>query len=305
MAVILDSSLVHGVLIAMVVVVILAITAGLLTFGLMIPKILRWLWRLISQAAKSIRDSSKPDSPESSQPADLPSVRPAASIKKLQKRALGASLPPEFARGIQQRLDELIVELTQAHEFLIAGGAGALGAAAKKIVRSRHLMGLEWRKYLAVSGSAAQVGVQISEALAKDARPLVNVIARLLAAQPAPAMVKRDGNYALICAACGESAVTFRAQNGNIYANSISKVNSITSWEGETGRRLADLLAEGNARTVLNYLASPHCRDCPAYCPECDRIYCREHYAVEEDWSDSWYTAGYATCPLGHRREFE
>jgi hypothetical protein len=305
MAVILDSSVAHGVLIAMVIIVILAITAGLLAFGLMIPKIIGWLRRLTTRAPKSIKDSSKPDSPDTSQPVDLSTVRPAASLKKLQERAVGASLPKEFAQGSEQRLDELINEITQAHEFLIAGGTDALSAAARKIVRGRHLTGLEWRKYLADSGSAAEVGARIGEAFATDVQPLVNVIARLLAAQPASALAKRDEGYALLCAACGESAVTFRAQDGKVYANSISTVNSTMSWEGDMARRLAELLAEGNARAVLDYLASPHCRACPAYCPECGRIYCHEHFAVEEEWSDSWYTAGYATCPLGHRREFE
>jgi hypothetical protein len=305
MAVILDSNVARGILIAIVVVVIFVITAALLTFGLMIPKIVRWLSRLATRAPKSVRDSSKPVSPDYSKPVDLSSVRPVSSLKKLQKRGVGASLPPEFAQGVEQRLDELIKELTQAHEFLVAGGAGALGAAANKIVRCRHLTGLEWRKHLAVSGSAAQVGVQIGKAFVKDVEPLVNVIARLLAAQPPPVLANRDGSFALMCAACGESAVTFRAQNGNVSANSISNVNSITVWDGEMGRRLAELLEGDSARAVLDYLGSPECRACPAYCPECGRVYCREHYAVEEDWSDSWYTAGYATCPLGHQREFE
>lgn len=61
-----------------------------------------------------------------------------------------------------------------------------------------------------------------------------------------------------MCAVCGESAVTFRSHKSCLSAQSISKVNVTTFWEGETGQRLAELLAEGKGRAVLNYFASPN-----------------------------------------------
>jgi len=234
-----------------------------------------------------------------------PTVGPEKSLEKLRARGVARSLPAEFAQAVQERIEELIGLLTEAHSALIGGGPGALGLAAKKIVDGRRLTGHAWRKYLAASTSAAKVGAQIKEAFQKDAEPLVNEITRLLAAQPTPTLVQREEAYVLMCAACGESAVTFRSEKGSICANSISNVYATTWWSGETGLRLAQLLAEGDARAVLDYLASPDRLHCPAYCPECDRVYCREHYAVDDEWSGSWYTAGYATCPLGHEREFE
>jgi hypothetical protein len=39
-----------------------------------------------------------------------------------------------------------------------------------------------------------------------------------------------------------------------------------------------------------------------AYCPECDAIYCREHYNAEEEYDEGFYDDTHGTCPRGHRR---
>jgi hypothetical protein len=39
-----------------------------------------------------------------------------------------------------------------------------------------------------------------------------------------------------------------------------------------------------------------------AYCPECDQIYCREHYNVVEEWDEGFYDDSRGTCPSGHTR---
>jgi hypothetical protein len=118
-------------------------------------------------------------------------------------------------------------------------------------------------------------------------------------------LTSRNESYDLPCAACGEIAVTFQLCEDGVQANSISNVNGTTRWNGETGQRLAELLAAGSARAVLDFFAAQGPFSCPSYCPECDGVYCRKHYSVEEEWSGTWYTAGHATCPRGHKREFE
>jgi len=65
-----------------------------------------------------------------------------------------------------------------------------------------------------------------------------------------------------------------------VQANSISNVNRTTRWSGKAAQRLTELLAQGNAAAVLDYLASLGQHGCPAYCPECG-------------------------CPKGHKGEFE
>ena len=39
-----------------------------------------------------------------------------------------------------------------------------------------------------------------------------------------------------------------------------------------------------------------------AYCPACDRIYCRDHYLMDVEYDDGFYDCTRATCPGGHRR---
>jgi hypothetical protein len=39
-----------------------------------------------------------------------------------------------------------------------------------------------------------------------------------------------------------------------------------------------------------------------AYCPDCDGIYCREHYNVVEEWDEGFYDDSRGTCPKGHTR---
>jgi hypothetical protein len=158
---------------------------------------------------------------------------------------------------------------------------------------------------MAGSGFAREVSWAVCEALKKDLQPLVNEMARLVALEPPPALVERKGGYAFTCAACGENAVTFELETDGVKGDSISEVNHIEFWSGERGQRLAALLEAGDARAVIDYLTSPEGGRLAAYCSECGRVYCREHYTVSAEWSGTWYTAGYATCPLGHEREFE
>ena len=39
-----------------------------------------------------------------------------------------------------------------------------------------------------------------------------------------------------------------------------------------------------------------------AYCPECDKIYCRSHYHPIPERENGYYDCTYATCPENHRR---
>ncbi len=39
-----------------------------------------------------------------------------------------------------------------------------------------------------------------------------------------------------------------------------------------------------------------------AYCPDCDKVYCRLDYNVDEKWDEGFYDCTYGTCPQGHRR---
>ena len=115
----------------------------------------------------------------------------------------------------------------------------------------------------------------------------------------------REGVASLACDACGEPAVTFHKTNTGVQCGTLSPVNMGPAVTGEDGAKLTALLATGDARAVLNYLTPAGGPGCMAYCPECDRVYCGTHYAIEDKWSGSWHEATDATCPLGHWREIE
>ena len=39
-----------------------------------------------------------------------------------------------------------------------------------------------------------------------------------------------------------------------------------------------------------------------AYCPECDKIYCWEHYNARVEYDDGFYDCTCGECPAGHLR---
>ncbi len=61
-------------------------------------------------------------------------------------------------------------------------------------------------------------------------------------------------------------------------------------------------MADGAA--LLEYLSrTPAAADIDAFCPDCARTFCRDHYAIEAERSGSWHTGTTVTCPAGHSRE--
>jgi hypothetical protein len=39
-----------------------------------------------------------------------------------------------------------------------------------------------------------------------------------------------------------------------------------------------------------------------AYCPECDKIYCWEHYNAKEEYDGGFYDCTYGEYPKSHKR---
>lgn len=114
-----------------------------------------------------------------------------------------------------------------------------------------------------------------------------------------------EHEYHLPCAVCGEIAVAFRfgvflGETGLIY-------------HGITHRAALGLTMKDTIVTCLEHddIAGIHCLvqenklmedGLDAYCPDCDKIYCKTHYHVTEEWDDGFYDCSYGTCPEGHRR---
>lgn len=194
----------------------------------------------------------------------------------------------------------MIENLEAAAAALRSDAPDALNIAARRMIAGHLATGLAWRKYVAGSPSY-DVLKQVSTAFADDAQPLLGELSRRLAAQAPLALSRGNTGYVLPCAACGGNAVTFTVKGDTLLLDGLSS-DSPLECHGEAARKLSALLAEGDARVVMEFLRGS-VPGCDSYCPDCDRLYCQEHYSVEMEWSGSWLTAVHATCPLGHARE--
>lgn len=237
---------------------------------------------------------------------DLAATRPAPALTELRgKFAKGPKpLSAEASKAVAERVNDLIEALTAARAALAEDGPAALDQAASKLVYCHWASGSAWRRYL-IELNEFEVAEKISAALADDVRPIAGEVARRLAVHSALAFTRRNGGGALACAVCGRDAVTFSAIELGMRCSTLSPINAGPECRGELALRLAALLDAGDARAVVELLTGPDGPGCDAYCPECDRVYCKDHYAVETIWSGSWHEATNATCPISHPREFE
>ena len=61
----------------------------------------------------------------------------------------------------------------------------------------------------------------------------------------------------------------------------------------------SDLLDEGRVGAVHVNLGA---EGIDAYCPQCRRVYCGDHYLLATEYDEGFYDCTRATCPAGHRR---
>ena len=66
---------------------------------------------------------------------------------------------------------------------------------------------------------------------------------------------------------------------------------------------LFSILQKKDLLGVHNFMKKYHSYEgVDAYCPECNKIYCWEHYNAREEFDDGFYDCTYGECPNGHRR---
>ncbi|MBD3404969.1 MAG: hypothetical protein GF411_02400 [Candidatus Lokiarchaeota archaeon] len=113
--------------------------------------------------------------------------------------------------------------------------------------------------------------------------------------------------FHLLCAVCGELAVSFTL--GPIADDGSGKINykgitKSTTLDFQLNSSIFDLLDEGNIREVHNHLEkNTFIEDgIDAYCPKCDKIYCKNHYLTRVVYDQGFYDCTYGTCPIGHER---
>ena len=116
-----------------------------------------------------------------------------------------------------------------------------------------------------------------------------------------------EDSYVLLCSSCGKVAAVFRTDVPKL---STTEEKAIL-FEGVTRSNHFDMtnagviferLEQGNVRGLNDYVEHLVEGGVDAYCPNCDRAYCKDHWDLEEEWDEGFYDCTYGTCPEGHRR---
>jgi hypothetical protein len=66
--------------------------------------------------------------------------------------------------------------------------------------------------------------------------------------------------------------------------------------------RALKVLEQDDLPALYAYLKEISTDGLDAYCPDCDAVYCRQHYNAYDTYDEGFYDCTYATCPRGHRR---
>jgi hypothetical protein len=142
-----------------------------------------------------------------------------------------------------------------------------------------------------------------SEAISSRAgRPLV----------PAPGSfptVERTGedHYTLRCSSCGQAAAVFRVEVPRLSttgeeAIAFEGLTKSTHFDMTNERAVFGRLESGDLSGLNAFIEGMAPGGLDSYCPACDKVYCRDHYDLEEEWDEGFYDCTYGTCPEGHRR---
>ncbi len=130
--------------------------------------------------------------------------------------------------------------------------------------------------------------------------------------EQAPARVVRRSEeaYELPCSVCGKTAVSIHPAGSEekILEGIISA--GITRGVGLNPNhkdRVFGWLEKAALAALHHYLEGEADIEggLDAYCPDCDRIYCRMHYNVREEWDEGFYDCSRGTCPQGHTRRID
>ncbi|MDA1080941.1 MAG: hypothetical protein O2973_04555 [Gemmatimonadetes bacterium] len=221
-------------------------------------------------------------------------------------------LSPDVQLAVVSRIDDLITAVTAANRALSKLPQPAVPEAAAKMASLYYISGHGWQRYLADNSQASTVGSAVRGAMQIGVAALVAQLSNILeSGQPAPVTRRGDKAFSLPCAACGGDAVTLsKAATSPVEPEQlvVSSLSPVTVFRPVAGPRMGDVIAlleAGNAAAVVAHLRETQPGGCDAFCEKCNRLFCRDHYAIEAQWSGSWHEATYVTCPLGHEHEID
>ncbi len=115
-----------------------------------------------------------------------------------------------------------------------------------------------------------------------------------------------DQEYHLPCSVCGKVSVIIHI-GVPVYSKDLRLVyegiTHSTGYDLQDAKDVFALLSAGNLKELHQLFKDRLVYEgIDAYCPECDKIYCRDHYNAVENYDDGFYDDTDGTCPQGHRR---
>jgi hypothetical protein len=238
----------------------------------------------------------------------------ADALTMLRARIVGGSpaLGEELQRAVVARVEELIEAVEAGDRAAARVPKPALPEAAARLAHVRYLTGRGWRRYLAGNPEAEVVAAAIAHAVDVDTRQLASDVERAAAnGATAPVIRHSPESFAIPCAVCGGEAVTLtlsKVSPAGAEQLVVSSVSPVTVFRSMAGPRMHDVLAlvaAGDAAKLVAHLRATQPGGCDAYCERCGRVYCKQHYAIEAQWSGSWHEGTFATCPLGHEHTID
>jgi len=207
---------------------------------------------------------------------------------------------------------ELYYSLLAAYEMLanFAEKGTSLDSCRYLLNRSQSLFG-QCASEL-TSGPAAELRASLQDVVDRCFKAFSEELKRFVPIKEPPANIPAvikvsDREYHLPCRVCGQIAVVLKIDvykwtrepalifSGITFSTSLGLASAETIFPLLDQNRVADVHEFTRTHNLLEY-------GLDAFCPECDRVYCGDHYRVEEEWDEGFYDCAYATCPQGHRR---
>lgn len=138
-------------------------------------------------------------------------------------------------------------------------------------------------------------------------RELAPFLAKQEITAPAIPIIKvSNEEYHLPCAVCSKVSIVIRIGVPTYDQEKKIVFEGITHSTGYDLQKAPDvfaLLAIGDLKGLHQMFKDLFVYEgLDAYCPECDKVYCRDHYNAAEEYDDGFYDYTYGTCPQGHRR---
>ncbi|MBY9012277.1 MAG: hypothetical protein KGD70_07875 [Candidatus Lokiarchaeota archaeon] len=115
-----------------------------------------------------------------------------------------------------------------------------------------------------------------------------------------------DSEYHLPCSVCGKISVECKIGYGRFDEHESLVYSGIThsrSLRKNLANKLFKILKKEDLSEVHSFMKDYLCYEgIDAYCPECDKIYCWEHYNARVEYDDGFYDCTCGECPAGHLR---